>query len=110
MTRDKEKGWLESKRQDQEFQRLRAREDFIEDFLSEIHRLMTEKKITCADLADRMRCRPANITQLFRRTRDLTAATMVDLAFHLGVCVHAVVERGLLCKQHNQTTTDTFTP
>lgn len=95
MTRNKEKGWLESKLQDQEFQRLLAREDFVEDFLSEVHRVMTEKKVTRAELARRMNCRPANITQLFRRTRNLTAAMMVDIAFHLGVRVHAVVERGL---------------
>lgn len=91
----KEKGWLESNLEDPEFQRLLAREDFIEDFLNEIDRLMTEKKMKRAELARRMDCRPSHVTQLFRRTRNLTAATMVDLAFHLGVRVRVVVERGL---------------
>lgn len=91
----KQKGWLESNLEDQEFQRLLAREDFIEDFLNEIDRLMTEKRMTRAELARRMDCRPSHVTQLFRRTRNLTAASMVDLAFHLGVRLRVVVERGL---------------
>ena len=93
MTKDQDKGWLESRLEDQNFQRLLAREDFIEDFLSEVTRVMEHQQITRADLARRMGCRPSNVTQMFRRTRNLTAASMVDLAFHLKLQLRLVVER-----------------
>lgn len=86
-------GWLESKATDTEFQRLLAREDFIEDFLHAVEQRMAEKGISRADLARLMDCRPANITQLFRRTSNLTASTMVDLAFHLGARLQLRVDK-----------------
>lgn len=79
-----EKGWLEDKAEDPEFQCLRAREDFIEDFLTQVEQLMRMQGITRIELARRMGWRPFHITQLFRRTRSLTAAAMSDLIFHLG--------------------------
>lgn len=79
------RGWLSDKIRDPEFQRLCAREDLIEDFLSAVEAAMLKKKITRADLARRLKCSPQNVTQLFRRTSNLTAATMADIAFHLGL-------------------------
>ncbi len=87
------KGWLEGKLEDPNFERLVARENFIEYFLTEIDRIMREQKITRAELARRMNCRPANVTQLFRRTRNLTATSMVDLAFHLNLKLRLLVEQ-----------------
>lgn len=95
MEKMKNQGWLERMTDDPEFQRLLAREDFIEDFLSEVERLMTEKGMTREDLARLMRCSTSNISQLFRRSRDLTASTMVDLAFHLGVHLQLIVKSGV---------------
>lgn len=83
--KNKAGGWLEKDLQDPEFQRLCQREDFIESFLDYIEAEMKRLNITRAELARRMECRPSNITQMFRRTRNLTAATMVDIAFHLNL-------------------------
>jgi ribosome-binding protein aMBF1 (putative translation factor) len=76
-------GWLADKRNDPEFQRLYAREGFIEDFLTRVELEMDRQGISRAELARRMACAPSNITQMFHRTRNLTAATMIDVAFHL---------------------------
>lgn len=80
-------GWLAGKKNDPEFQRLCAREDFIENFLTRVELEMKQRKISRAELARRMLCKPSNITQMFRRTRNLTAASMVDIAFHLKLCI-----------------------
>ena len=77
------RGWLEDQLNDSEFQRLCAREDFIEDFLTYIENEMKKSNVSRTELARRMGCKPANVTQMFRRTRNLTAATMVDIAFYL---------------------------
>jgi transcriptional regulator with XRE-family HTH domain len=96
------KGWLEGKLEDPNFQRLLAREDFIEYFLTEIERTMREQKVTRAELARRMDCRPSNVTQLLRRTRNLTAASMVDLAFHLNLKLRVLIERRESSKINNE--------
>lgn len=85
MTTSKKSGWLAGRVGNEDFERLLAREDFIEDFLSAVEDAMAQQRVTRAELARRMKCAPANVTQLFRRTRNLTAATMVDIAFHLGL-------------------------
>lgn len=83
--KQKGKGWVRSRLESPEFQRLLAREDYIEDFLDRIRDEMARQGVTKKDLADRMQCSPANVTQVMGRTRNLTASTMVDLAFHLGL-------------------------
>lgn len=85
MTKKGSPGWLADKRDDPEFQRLCAREDFIEDFLTHVELEMKRQGISRAELARRMECKASNITQMFRRTRNLTAASMVDVAFHLNI-------------------------
>jgi ribosome-binding protein aMBF1 (putative translation factor) len=90
-------GWLEDKKDDPEFLRLCAREEFIEDFLTRIENEMKRMGVSRAELARRMKCKPSNVTQMFRRTRNLTVATMVDVAFHLKLqlrLVFAKADRG----------------
>lgn len=84
-------GWLDGKTEDPEFQRLYAREEAIEAFLSRIDQEMERRGVTRAELARRMECSPANVTQVMRRTANLTAATMVDLAFALEQVVSFVL-------------------
>jgi transcriptional regulator with XRE-family HTH domain len=76
-------GWLDEKMEDASFRRLYEREKVIESFLNRIQQVMDRQSVTRAELARRMECSAANITQLMRRTTNLTVATMVDLAFSL---------------------------
>ncbi len=73
------------KRTGPEFRRALAREHLIEDFLSDVEAVMRAQRMTRAELARRMGCSRANVSSLFRRTANLTAATMADIAFHLGL-------------------------
>jgi plasmid maintenance system antidote protein VapI len=85
-TKDQDKqGWLQSNLQDPKFQRLYQREDLIEDFLGGIEEELERQGLSRKDLAERLGCRPANVTQIMRRTRNLTANTIVDIAFALGL-------------------------
>lgn len=84
--------WLDEQFQDPEFQRLYAREDLIEDFLGAVEEEMQRQGVSRSELATRLGCKPANVTQMFRRTRNLTASTMVDIAFHLGLRLKLQVE------------------
>lgn len=84
-------GWLDSKAEDPEFRRLWAREEAIEAFLSRVDQEMERMGITRTEMARRMGCSPANVTQVMRRTANLTAATMVDLAIALGQAVAFVL-------------------
>lgn len=86
------KEWLSDRLESPEFQRLLEREDFIERYLDEIESLMDEKGVSRSELARRMGCSRANITQMFRRTKNLTAESMVDLAFQLGCRIRCRLE------------------
>ena len=85
MSNDETKGWLAANMEDPEFRRLLEREEIIEDFLNHVDEEMAKQGISRAELARRMDCKPSNITQIMRRTRNLTVATMVDIAFFLGL-------------------------
>lgn len=87
-----QKGWLESKLEEPKFRRLYERELFAESFFYEIEALMDRKGISRSDLADMLGCNPSNITRIMRRTTNVTAATMVDVAFMLRYRVRAVLE------------------
>jgi len=82
--RTQDPGWLAEEWDSPQFQRLYCREDFIEEFLSLVEHEMQERRVTRSELARRLGCQPANVTQMFRRTRNLTASTMVDVAYVLG--------------------------
>ena len=91
-------GWLQSRLENPEFRRYLAREEFVEGFLNSVNQVMEQKKVSRAELARRMECKPANVTQIMRRNRNLTASTMVDIAFHLGLQLELSVRRELkLC-------------
>lgn len=92
MTNKRRAGWLADKEDDPEFMKLCAREDFIEEFLTVVEDAMKRSNVTRAELARRMNCEKSNITQMFHRTRNLTAATMVDIAFHLDLRLSLVFE------------------
>lgn len=90
-TKNEPSGWLDGKTGDPEFRRLYAREEAIEAFLSRVDQEMERLGITRTEMARRMGCSPANVTQVMRRTANLTAATMVDLAGALGQAVAFVL-------------------
>jgi hypothetical protein len=92
MEKRTKRGWLEDKTDNPEFLRLCAREEFIEEFLSHVENEMKRTSVSRAELARRMECKPSNVTQMFRRTRNLTAATMVDIAFHLKLQLRVVFD------------------
>jgi ribosome-binding protein aMBF1 (putative translation factor) len=87
MSEAKRVGWLEAMADDAEFHRLYAREDLIEDFLHAIEAAMARQGVSRSELARRLGCRPANVTRIMRRTTNLTAATLVDMAFALDLHV-----------------------
>ncbi len=86
-------GWLEDKTDDPEFQRLYAREDFIEEFLHRVEEEMASQRVSRTELARRLECRPGNITRIFHKTSNLTAATMVDVAFCLNLRLQVHVRK-----------------
>jgi ribosome-binding protein aMBF1 (putative translation factor) len=94
MSETKKPGWLEAKADDLEFHRLLAREDLIEDFLHGVEAEMSRQRVSRSELARRMGCKPANVTRIMRRTTNLTAATMVDLAFALNLRLRVDVGPG----------------
>ena len=79
--------WLADQRSDPEFRRIYAREDLIEEFLHQIEAAMTKRKLSRADLSRLLGCSKANVTKIMRRTSNLTAATMADMAFAVGLRV-----------------------
>ncbi len=83
--------WLSKELQDEEFQRVYAREELVEGFLEEVLEFMEQENISRSELAERMGCSRANITQLLRRTRNLTAETMSDIAFYLHQTVNVTL-------------------
>jgi ribosome-binding protein aMBF1 (putative translation factor) len=94
MSETKKVGWLEAKADDREFHRLLAREDLIEDFLHSVAAEMSRQGVSRSELARRVGCAPANVTRIMRRTTNLTAATMVDLAFALNLRLRLDVSAG----------------
>ena len=76
---------------DPEFRRALAKEEFVEGFLDAIDGLMRERGVTRRELAMRLGCSAANVTQLMRRSRNITAETMADIAFHLGYTLSCVL-------------------
>jgi hypothetical protein len=88
------KDWLDKQLKDPEFQRHLAREDLIEDFLIAVEGEMLKMNVSRAELARRMGCTAPNVTQLFRRTKNLTAASMVDITHHLDLRLELSIKRG----------------
>lgn len=86
------RGWFAESLQDEEFQRLLECENFVEQFLASMEVEMARQKISRAELARRLSCSAANITQIFRQTRNLTAATMVDIAWALELRLRLAIE------------------
>jgi transcriptional regulator with XRE-family HTH domain len=79
------KGWLEAQLEDREFRRSYAREDLIEEFLHQVEEAMDRRGVSRRQLAALLGCSAANVTRIMRRTGNLTAATMADLAFALDL-------------------------
>lgn len=90
--RGRPKGWLEESMADPEFQSAYAREEAIEYFLTAIEAAMRDRGISRAELARRMGISPPAVTQMFQRTGNLSAETMVDMARHVGARVRFVLE------------------
>lgn len=91
-TKNETRDMLSASMDDPEFRLQFEREWYVEDFLERVESRMEKLGITRKALADRLRCSPANVTQLFRRENNLTAETMVDLALAVGYRLRPLLE------------------
>jgi transcriptional regulator with XRE-family HTH domain len=91
-TEHNEKGWLETNLEDSAFRRQYAREDLVEEFLHQIDAVMNERGVSRSQLAGLLGCSGANVTRIMRRTTNLTASTMADLASALELRVRVQLE------------------
>lgn len=57
----------------------------MEGFYGFVVAEMERQGVRRSALAERMGCAPANVTQILKQKANLTVASMVDLAYHLGV-------------------------
>lgn len=76
--------WLQRVLADPAACRELARERVIEGFLTFVERTMEAKGVSRSELARRLGCKRSNVTQIMRRTRNLTVSTMVDFGLALG--------------------------
>lgn len=58
---------------------------FMIDFLSMIEAAMKQQGVSRTELAKRLKCAPANITQIFQKTDGCTVNTMVAICKAIGV-------------------------
>jgi len=79
------KTWLQKRMESPEFRKALSREAFIEEFLGRIEEEMNRAGLSRVELAERMGCQPSNVTRILKRTTNLTAETMVDLAAALDL-------------------------
>lgn len=79
------KTWLQKRMDSPAFLKALSREAFIEEFLGRIEEEMQRAGVSRVELAGRMGCRPSNVTRILKRSTNLTAETMVDLAAALGL-------------------------
>ncbi len=56
----------------------------MEGFYGFVVAEMERQGVRRSALAERMGCAPANVTQILKQKANLTVASMVDLAYHLG--------------------------
>lgn len=114
-------------RREPDEQQLRAREAFVEGFYGFVVAEMEHQGVRRSALAERMGCAPANVTQILKQKANLTVASMVDLAYHLGLKVEldfistlaggerpdgtiVVVERNIFNPEAEKRTVPTWAP
>lgn len=68
---------------DPEIRKLFEKEWLADEIVVQLERKMEELGLTRKDLAERLGCRPPNVTQLLRKGTNLTLGKMVDLALAL---------------------------
>lgn len=77
---------------DPEVRRHFERERAADEFVMQVELLMEEQGVSRTDLAERLKCSPANITRLLRRGTNLTIGRMVDIVLALKHRMRPVVE------------------
>jgi len=87
------KSSLSERLKNPEFLKLLEREEFIESFLDMVEEEMESQGVSQRKLAKRLGCGPANLSRILRRERNMTANTMVDIAFHLGLRIRLTKQR-----------------
>ena len=78
------RSWLAQQLQDWKKRRLFEQERLSVSFLNTVAQTMQELDVSKAELADRLGCSRANVTQLLSGNRNVTLHTMSDLAVALG--------------------------
>ncbi len=76
-------GWLSRRMQSLEFRKSFERHGVADDFIAGLEAVMIRDGVSRSELAQRMGCKPANVTRALRNTTNLTIATMVEMAFAL---------------------------
>lgn len=76
-------GWLAGRMKSLEFKKSFERHGLADDFIAAIEAVMLRDDVSRSQLAERMGCKPANVTRAMRNTTNLTIATMVEMAFAL---------------------------
>jgi len=56
---------------------------FVDEIIVRIERVMDKKDISRTELANKLKCTPANVTQLLRHGSNLTLKSLVDIALAL---------------------------
>lgn len=74
-------GWLAGRMKSLEFKKSFERHGLADDFIAAIEAVMLRDGVSRSQLAERMGCKPANVTRAMRNTTNLTIATMVEMAF-----------------------------
>jgi len=85
-------GWLAGRMKSLEFKKSFERHGLADDFIAAIEAVMVREGISRSQLAERMGCKPANVTRAMRNTTNLTIATMVEMAFSLDCRVRVWIQ------------------
>jgi transcriptional regulator with XRE-family HTH domain len=83
MTNQDEKDLVAQSLEDPKTRREMEYEWFVDETIVKIERVMEEMGISRTELATKLQCSPANVTQLLRHGSNLTLKTLMDLALAL---------------------------
>lgn len=72
----------------------------INDFVLDLEKLMRERGVTRARLAERLGVSRAHVTQLLRSSSNFTVETMVGLVSAVGGSLHIKIENGECEDEH----------
>jgi transcriptional regulator with XRE-family HTH domain len=84
MNNKKEKDLIAESLENDEVRRAVEYEWFADETILQIEQKMDDLSMSRADLAARLKCSPANVSQLLRRGSNLTLKTLMELALAMG--------------------------